>query len=385
MPRRLLVLVGAVVLVDTMLYAALAPLLPTLGDEFGLSKSAAGVLVAAYPAGTLLGALPGGWLAARRGPRTALIAGLALMSASGTVFALAQGIVLLDLARLVQGVGGALTWTAGLAWLGVAVVPQRRGEALGFAIGAAVFGAQFGPVVGVAAEGIGRGPAFIAVAMLGLVLAAVAAGEPRPVAAAQAPASPRLLLGDRPFLAAAWLTLVASLAFGAIEVLAPLRLDDLGASALGIGAAFFVAALVEAVVSPVAGRTADRRGVRPVAVAGTLVGAAVTGLLWVPGNPVLVGAGLVAFALAAGMLVTPAEKLVSLRAERRGVDQGWAFAFANLAWSLGVGLGAAAGGALGQAAGDGLPYGLCAALLLATGAAARRARGRPGVPLGSSA
>ena len=37
--RRLLFLVGAVVLVDTMFYAALTPLLPHYADELGLSKT----------------------------------------------------------------------------------------------------------------------------------------------------------------------------------------------------------------------------------------------------------------------------------------------------------------------------------------------------------
>ena len=37
-------------------------------------------------------------------------------------------------------------WTAGLAWLGAVAPRERRGEAIGYAIGAGIFGAQFGPV-----------------------------------------------------------------------------------------------------------------------------------------------------------------------------------------------------------------------------------------------
>src|SRR3954451_15865917 len=65
--RRLVWLVGAVVLVDTMFYAAITPLLPELADRLDLGKGAAGVLMAAYAAGTPVGALPrGGAGAARR-------------------------------------------------------------------------------------------------------------------------------------------------------------------------------------------------------------------------------------------------------------------------------------------------------------------------------
>src|SRR5260221_6338987 len=74
--RRLLLLVSALVFVDTMLFAALTPLLPHFAHTFGLSKVRAGVLVAAYAAGALAGGLPGGAAAARLGPRRAVLVGL---------------------------------------------------------------------------------------------------------------------------------------------------------------------------------------------------------------------------------------------------------------------------------------------------------------------
>ena len=49
--RRLGLLVGATVLVDTMFYAAITPLLPDLADELGLGKNGAGVLAGSYAAG----------------------------------------------------------------------------------------------------------------------------------------------------------------------------------------------------------------------------------------------------------------------------------------------------------------------------------------------
>ena len=372
MPRRLIALIGAIVLVDTLLYAALAPLLPALQDEFGLSKAGSGVLVGSYPLGTMLGALPGGWAAARFGPRAVVLTGLALMTVSGVAFALAGTTLLLDLARLCQGLGGAATWTAGLAWLGAVVPRERRGEAIGLAIGAGIFGAQFGPVIGSIADAVGRAPTFSAVAALGLALALLARIEPAPAAPEGAGGSPRLLVRDRAFAAAAWLTFLPSLAFGAAEVLVPLRLDDLGASALAIGAAFLVSALVEALVSPLVGRIVDRRGVRAIVRSATFLAAAAVALLSVPDSAIVVAALLVAAAGALGALWAPSGSSVSLRAESLGVDQGWAFALNNLGWAGGVAVGAGAGGALGQLVGDGLPYGLCAGLLALTGLAAGR-------------
>ena len=154
----LVVLVSAVVLVDTVFFTALTPLLPHYVHHLGLSKAQAGILVASYPIGTLLGAVPGGVLASRLGVRPAVLIGLAAMSVASLVFGYAHSLALLDAARFVQGVAGACTWAGGLAWLAAAATAERRGAALGTAFAAAVGGALLGPVIGAVASHVGTGP-----------------------------------------------------------------------------------------------------------------------------------------------------------------------------------------------------------------------------------
>ena len=50
-----------------------------------------------------------------------------------------------------------------------------------------------------------------------------------------------------------WLIVLVGLMFGTLDVLAPLRLDELGATAAVIGATFLVAAALEAGESPLIG------------------------------------------------------------------------------------------------------------------------------------
>src|SRR5580765_3566066 len=97
--RRLLILVGAIVFVDTLFFAALTPLLPHYVEELGLTKSHAGLLAAAYPIGTFVGALPGGVATARLGVKPAALIGLTALVATTVLFGLAQTEWLLDTAR----------------------------------------------------------------------------------------------------------------------------------------------------------------------------------------------------------------------------------------------------------------------------------------------
>src|SRR5256885_4601651 len=115
--RRLLVLTGAIVLVDTMFFTALTPLLPHYVHKLELGKAGAGLLQAMYPLGALLAAIPGGMAAARFGVKPTVLIGLSLLAATTVAFGLANSVSALDLARFVQGVSSAFSWTGALACL----------------------------------------------------------------------------------------------------------------------------------------------------------------------------------------------------------------------------------------------------------------------------
>lgn len=368
--RRLLLLTGSIVFVDTMFFAALTPLLPSYADRFELSKAGAGFLQAAYPLGVLLGGLPSGVVAARLGVKPTALAGLALLAATSVVFGLAGSIALLDAARIAQGVGSACAWTASLAWLVAAAPAGRRGVLIGTAMAVAIGGALFGPVLGGIASLVGTGPAFSAVAVLAAAIGAFALAVPAPPGRGGQPVR-RVVsaLAERRILAGVWLVALPALLFGAQSVLVPLRLDRLGLSALAIGAVFLVATALEAAASPFIGRLTDRHGRRPPLVGGLLASAVGAALLpWPPWGTALAAVAVLA-SVAFGAFWVPAMSLLTDAAERIGLDLAWAFALVNLAWAPGQALGAAAGAALARATTDAVPYlilsGACAATLVA--------------------
>ena len=364
--RRLLVLVCAVVLVDTMLYAALTPLLPGYAEEFGFSKSAAGLLVATYAIGVLVGAVPAALASARFGRRAATVAGLVLMTLASVGFAAAANEWALGLSRLLQGFGSALSWSGGLAWLVGLTPSERRGELLGTALGAAIVGALLGPVLGGAAALAGETPAFLAVAVATAALALWAIRiDDAPREAASLRRVPRAL-GERTFPGGLWLMFLPALLFGVLSVLVPLELDTYGWGAAAIGGVFLAAAALEAVMSPFVGRAFDRSGsLAPVRIALAASAVLSLALAWAEGAVVVTVLVLIA-SIAYGILFPPGLALLSHGAERAGVSQGLAFAFMNAAWAWGALIGPAGGGAVAEAAGDSLAYVLAAAASAAT-------------------
>jgi MFS family permease len=354
--RRLVLLVGAIVLVDTMFYAAITPLLPKLVDDLDLGKNGAGVLTGAYAAGTLLGSLPAGWLIAKFGVKPTVIVGITLMSVSCLAFAFAKTIGILDAARFLQGFGGACSWAGGMAWLAGEAPRERRGALLGSAMGFAIFGVQLGPVVGAVARGVGQEVAFSSTVLFGVALGIWAWTMPVRRAEGETLATPVEALRSRPMLAGMWLTALPAAAFGVLDVLAPLRLDALGASALGLAVTFFVSAGVEAIVTPAVGRYTDRAGARKVIRGGLSATVAALVVLQLPGT--VLGLAIVVIGVSGllGVLWVPAMGLLTGGAEKIGLDHGFAFAYFNLAWAAGFSLGAFAGGTLAEVTSDGVAY-----------------------------
>ena len=368
--KRLLALVSAIIFVDAMLYTALTPLVPAYAEEFDLSKTGAGLLVAAFGAGALLGGVPGGLAAARFGPKHAVVWGLVLLGLASFGFAVAGEPLVLGLARFVQGFSSTVTWAGALAWVASSAPKEQRGEVLGIAFGAAVAGAILGPMFGGFAEAVGIRGSFgtLGVVAFGFAgLAAVTRSVPgEPVTRAGIARAFR----DRRFLGGLWLNALPAMLFGTMVVLAPLALDDAGWTTLAIASVFFLTGLVESAINPVLGRVTDRVGRRlPIRVA-LVASLFVAAGLAAASEPILIALLIGGAAIAYGSLYTPGMALTSHRAEATGLAQGLAFGIMNSAWAVGALIGPSVGGALAELRGDAVPYllgaGLCALTLLAT-------------------
>jgi MFS family permease len=230
----------------------------------------------------------------------------------------------------------------------------------------------FGPVVGAIANGVGTGPAFSAAAIFGVALMVANFLMPAPAnAERQGISAAFAAVKDRGVALGLWLTTVPGLAFGVLDVLTPLRLSQLGASAVLISVTFLASAAFEGGLSPIAGRLADRRDPRlPVRIS-LLAGVAVSLLA-----PLVSPLGALMAVLIIGMpsfgtLFAPSSAMIANSAERLGLHQGLAFGLGNLAWAAGQTIAAAASGAIAQATNDFVPYALLAFACLATFVALR--------------
>ena len=130
-------------------------------------------------------------------------------------------------------------------------------------MGAAVFGALLGPVIGAAASVIGVRAAFAGDrgraggARRGRARLRAVSPERQPLAAVFS------ALRDRRFLLGLWLMTIPALLFGTLNVLTPLALDARGFGAVALGGLWVTAAALETVINPWLGRVSDRRRHRP--------------------------------------------------------------------------------------------------------------------------
>ena len=358
--RRLIltVAIGAIAL-ETSLLGLVAPLLPEIEERTGAGDATLGLALAAYAIPIMLISIPVGRLADRIGRRPLLLSGLALTGVGSLLIAGSESLEVFLLGRVVQGIGSTGSWVAALTVVSDLARPGRKGEAIGFALAANSIGGIGGPALGgvVGGEVSFEAPfllvAAIAAAMFTLGFFVLPRGRSDAEDAEPAATGGTISTLLRPAVLVPASVIVAGASFlGAIDIAVPLDLDRrLGTEATAIGLLFAAAACLDAIAAPIAGRAGDRRGRRPVAIAGVAI-AGLSGVMLAALSS-LAGAAvaLVVFGLSMSVLfggTVPWFEETFARANR-----GLAYGGLNLVYSIGYTVGPLlAGGLLAVASAD---------------------------------
>ena len=362
---RLAIFVGFVVLAESAFYAVVPPLVPGFVRDTRMTTVEVGLLVAAYPAGVLFAAIPSMALIDWRGVRTGTIVGIVLLMASTLAFAWSGTPVLLDLARLAQGVGGAIAWAGALAWLTTTSHASRRASVIGGTLGAASIGMVLGPPIGALASQAGRGLVFTALALvLGLLAIVTPVGSPASTRTRGSIRALVALLRNGPAALGTGLLTGIGIVAGTVATLLPLLVSHLLGSAVVIAAILALSYLLGSILQVMMGRAADRFG-RLIPTLFGLVVAMVclpTLPLW-PGVTMLAATAVIAISFISS-LWTPTAAMVSDGADGGPSGQAVAVATLNAAWAAGAAVGAVAASSIAQATGFRFPFvllgGLCA-------------------------
>ena len=339
--------------------------LPRIGGEFSMNAIALGWVATSYILAAAIGLVPLGRLADMRGRKRVFTWGVVVFTLGSIASALAVSATALIVARVVQGLGGAMMFGTGTAILTSVFPPQMRGQALGINVATVYLGLSLGPTLGgVMTQALGWRSIFWACVPLGAAVVALtvwklkgewfeAQGERFDMAGTMLygvalfclmygftllPAvsggmlvgvglvglagfvvlerrikSPvldtSLFSGNRVFALSNIAALVNYSATSAVGFLLSLYLQYTRGLAVSTAGFVLVAApAVQAVVSPLAGRLSDR--VEPRIVASIGMGLTVAGLVWLAflgsGTPVgVIVAGLVLIGAGFGLFSSP--------------------------------------------------------------------------------
>jgi len=347
----LLAFVTFVIFIDSLGYGVVVPVLPLYAKTLGVSDFKLGVLFASYAIALLLGAIPFGMLADRYGRKPFILFGMFAMAGSFVFYAVSNAYWMLLLARVLDGLTAAATWSAALALVGDRFEESEMGSKMGFLISGMAVGGIAGPLVGgFLADAFGYRAPFYAIAgacLVGGVLALFLQEDHHLVK--QESSMLRLLvpmLKKRTVALACIITLVTTVGLGLLEPILPIYLKkNFKMSASDIGVLFGVMMLAYAVTSPLAGRLSDRVGRKPPIMAGLALTAVLMPFLAIFKNVVAIFIVMAALGATLVMFETPVLPLIT---DTLGDTAGYgtAFGMVNFFWSLGYAIGPLVGGAV---------------------------------------
>jgi EmrB/QacA subfamily drug resistance transporter len=148
--------------------------LPRIGGEFRMNAITLGWVATSYILAAAIGLVPLGRLADMRGRKRVFGWGVVVFTLGSIASALAVSTTTLLVARVVQGLGGAMMFGTGTAILTSVFPPQERGRVLGINVATVYLGLSLGPTLGgVMTQALGWRSIFWACVPLGVAVVAV--------------------------------------------------------------------------------------------------------------------------------------------------------------------------------------------------------------------
>ena len=313
---------------------------PAMAAAFAIPPERVRWVIIAYVFSYAITSFVAGALADRVGHGRVFRAGLAFSASAFLLAGIAPTFGWLLVARVVQGLGGGCVYGTAPGIVTLIATPETRGRALGFLNAGMGLGFSAGPLIAGVLVGVFGWPSIFLV-RLPLALVALAWAVSARTAAPAPPAARLVAARDvlrAPVLLAGAQSFVANAAVFAIWLLAPFYLvASRGLSVFAAGLLFTLTPLGTTLAAPVAGRLADRIGVRGPVVAGLAIEA--LGLLLMSRADPSTRLEVVALALLAagfGVGLFQVTNMTQIMAAFASAQQGAAGGFAFLSRTLGV-------------------------------------------------
>lgn len=329
---------------DMLIYGIAVPILPQLAVDIGAGPAVVGFLFASYALGFLATTAPAGRLVDRYGPRRSLLIGIGGLAIATVLFGVGEGLSMLLLARLLQGISAALSWVAALALVSGATPIEARGRSFGIAISGMTTGLLAGPPLGgfLASRFGPESPFFIAAGLalvVGMAYLALVRGSP---AVTDDPAGPRDVLRVRGTAPVIVIAIIAAATIAIIEPVLPLTLrQQFGLGSTGVGLLFGLTVVVGIALAPIAGSLIGRVRIPVLVGTGAVLAGAALVVLGTAASIWHVALGMVLLGMSYGpLLQTPATVLIGVQGQRSDPPAlGGSYALYNIAFGAGLFLG----------------------------------------------
>lgn len=341
MQKAALWVVAVAVFTDMLIYGMIVPIIPSYAKTLGATQAEIGFLFGSYAITLLLATPILGVLSDKVGRKSPMILGLFGLAAATILFGFANSFWLLVVARMLQGISAAATWTAGLALLADVFPLQERGKAMGIALSGQAIGMLLGPTIGgFLYQYGGYHLPFIFAAAIALIdgVLRITLLHDEPKQDTEQRVSYRSILKMRSLFMIIGIIIIGAALPSALEPTLPLYLHNvLNASSGTIGLLFAVPTLAYGFTAPVIGTLSNKLGRNQTMIIGLIIAALCFPFLTLIPNIIIEIIVLAVLGISFSFLLAPALPELTYLADKNGIRAyGILFAIYNTAYSIGM-------------------------------------------------